>query len=80
MREQACPCAANIWAALVSSDYRYIDMHEDNKNPNQISLIAKQPPSALAEHMFVEKGPAHEGINSYSTQEGINSKGNIIDI
>ena len=25
-------------------------------------------------------GPAHEGIDSYSAQEGINSKGNIIDI
>ena len=23
-------------------------------------------------------GPAHEGINSYSAQEGINSKGNIL--
>ena len=25
-------------------------------------------------------GPAHEGMNSYSAQEGINSKGNINDI
>ena len=25
-------------------------------------------------------GPAHEGINSYSAQERINSKGNIIDL
>ena len=25
-------------------------------------------------------GPAHEGIDSCSAQEGINSKGNIIDI
>ena len=25
-------------------------------------------------------GPAHEGMNSYSAQEGIDSKGNIIDL
>ena len=25
-------------------------------------------------------GPAHEGIDSYSAQEGIDSKGNIIEI
>ena len=25
-------------------------------------------------------GPAHEGIDSYSAQDGINNKGDIIDI
>ena len=25
-------------------------------------------------------GPVHAGINSYSAQEGVNSKGNMIDV
>ena len=33
---------------------------------------------SIAVDPLMGPGPAHEGINSYSAQEGINSKGNII--
>ena len=37
-------------------------------------------PAAPAHGAGPGPGPAHEGINFYAAQEGINSKGSIIDI